>query len=303
MVEAFLFFAALAVVSSLGLILTAIPSGRKTVLGILVLFALTIAYLYTKEVLILWLLILILILNILPVTSFSLLSASSMMTAISVAYWLIISGFGGLPLTFELAFAAVAAIILLAIIGIFHDSSRGFLLISAAVQILFICLEAATGTMAGGTLVFSSSIRIFNYVIAGTVFHMGMVVLTRDGALEKLGKLHGCYYARPAVSAAVGLSALSLAGIPGLNIFISEWHMLTSSYSISPAITVLAVFAAISLFVMYMKVFYLILAGERTKQVDTSRPVIAYSVLLAAASIALGLLPQLQQALLSTVIP
>jgi formate hydrogenlyase subunit 3/multisubunit Na+/H+ antiporter MnhD subunit len=83
--------------------------------------------------------------------------------------------------------------------------------------------------------------------------------------------------------------------------FVSEWFLFIASFAINPIITILGIFIALLLFIMYYKVVYVLLVGEG-RQKTIPQPITILNGILALICIILGLLPQLQLELLSRVI-
>jgi len=203
-----------------------------------------------------------------------------------------------IPLVFYIALASVISICFLAIFGIFEKHLKQYLLLSNIIQILFVVLDLTVTKMFGeyGVL---STIQIFNYTFAGLTFFLTIGVFAKNKNL--LSELEGSYFASRWNDIFATIGCLSLAGLPAFNIFVSEWFLFTHAYFINPIITVLGIFAALLLFVMYYKVVYVLVVGEgRTKKIP--RTITILNGILALICILLGLLPQLQFEILTKVV-
>jgi formate hydrogenlyase subunit 3/multisubunit Na+/H+ antiporter MnhD subunit len=219
------------------------------------------------------------------------LAAFCMFGAVGVAFLLYnVFAVAEIPGLFWLAFASVAGICLLGIAGIFQDDLWWFLSISNKIQILYVLLDLSVIKMLGG---FSSgaNIQIFNYTLAGLTLFLTLGLLS-FGKM-RVSQLEGSWFRNKWNDAFATVACLSLAGLPAFNMFVGEWALFTSSFVVAPVITLLGIFAALTLFIMYYKVVYALLVGEGRPR-HVSRPLTAVNGALAASCIALGLLPWLQ---------
>ena len=203
-----------------------------------------------------------------------------------------------IPYIFYIALFAVVSICFLAIFGIFEKRLKQYLLLSNIIQILFVVLDLSVTKMFGeyGVL---STIQIFNYTFAGLTFFLTIGLFARNKKL--LADLEGSYFASRWNDIFATIACLSLAGLPAFNMFVSEWFLFTHAFLINPIITVLGIFAALLLFIMYYKVVYVLLVGEgKEKRIPKEMTIL--NGILALISLLLGFLPQLQQTLLSMIV-
>jgi formate hydrogenlyase subunit 3/multisubunit Na+/H+ antiporter MnhD subunit len=172
------------------------------------------------------------------------------------------------------------------------------LLISNAIQILFVVTDLSIVKLFGefGPL---STIQIFNYTFAGLAFFLTIGIFGRNKTY--VYELEGSYFANRWNDIFATIACLSLAGLPAFNMFVSEWLLFTKSFVITPVITILGIFAALLLFIMYYKVVYFLLIGK-TRQKHIPIGITILNGILAVIIIVLGLLPQLQLAILSKLI-
>ncbi len=186
----------------------------------------------------------------------------------------------------------------LAIFGIFERKLKRYLLISNAIQILFVVADLSIAKLFGefGPL---NTIQIFNYTFAGLAFFLTIGIFGRGKIY--VYELEGSYFANRWNDIFATIACLSLAGLPAFNMFVSEWLLFTKSFVITPVITILGVFAALLLFIMYYKVVYFLLIGK-TRQKIIPREITILNGIMAVIIIILGFLPQLQLEILSRVI-
>jgi formate hydrogenlyase subunit 3/multisubunit Na+/H+ antiporter MnhD subunit len=223
----------------------------------------------------------------------------NMFTAVLMA-WLFLNLFL-MNLNFSFYIVAIACLILmclLAIFGIFENKLKKYLLISNIIQILFVVLDLSVVKMLGKMGVLST-VQIFNYTFAGLTFFLTLWIFGRKKVF--VHELEGSYFTSRANDIFATIACLSLAGLPAFNMFVSEWFLFIASFAINPIITILGIFIALLLFIMYYKVVYVLLVGEG-RQKTIPQPITILNGILALICIILGLLPQLQLELLSRVI-
>jgi formate hydrogenlyase subunit 3/multisubunit Na+/H+ antiporter MnhD subunit len=186
----------------------------------------------------------------------------------------------------------------LSIFGIFERNLKKYLLISNAIQILFVAADLSIGRLLGefGPL---SIIQIFNYTFAGLLFFLTVGIFGRGKTF--VYELEGSYFANRWNDIFATIACLSLAGLPAFNMFVSEWLLFTKSFVITPVITILGVFAALLLFIMYYKVVYFLLIGK-TRQKNIPKEMTILNGILAVVCVVFGILPQIQLEILSRVI-
>jgi formate hydrogenlyase subunit 3/multisubunit Na+/H+ antiporter MnhD subunit len=202
------------------------------------------------------------------------------------------------PLSFFVAIISLILLCSLGIMGIFEKKMRSYLLLSNAIQILFVILDLSIVNLLGefGPL---STIQIFNYVFAGLVFFLSMGIFGRGK--QFLYELEGSFFASRWNDVFASIACLSLAGLPAFNMFVSEWLLFTKSFTVAPMITVLGVFTALILFIMYYKVIYFLLTGK-TRKKHIPFQITLLNGTLAVICLLLGILPHLQLKILSMLI-
>jgi len=189
-----------------------------------------------------------------------------------------------------LGILSVVLICFLAVFGIMRNNIIKFLLLSNLIQLTFVFLDLSVAKL---TLKIAALgvIQIFNYTIAGMLLFVTLGSLVEENKHKFLGQLQGYYYKDPHVAIFASIAAISLAGLPGLNIFVSEWLLFKTSFNINPIITVWGIFAALLLFIMYFKIIYILLSGKRVLKAKAHTSLQVYIWVLALACLVFGLLP------------
>jgi len=199
---------------------------------------------------------------------------------------------------YVIAIISLIAMSLLAIFGIFEQKLKKYILISNIIQILFVVLDLSVTKMLGKMGILST-IQIFNYTFAGLTFFLTLWIFGRNKKL--INELEGSYFASRANDIFATIACLSLAGLPAFNMFVSEWFLFVGSFAITPIITILGIFLALLLFIMYYKIVYVLLVGE-ARQKTIPQPITIVNGILALFCIILGILPQLQLEILTKVV-
>lgn len=234
--------------------------------------------------------------------SYSMLITQSMLGSILGAYFLLMFylNYNVLPITI-IGLLSVVGICTLAIFGILEDNIRKYLIYSNLIQFTFVFLDLSVAKLSG-KIAALGTIQIFNYVIAGTLLFLALGALSKSLKISSFAGLKGLYYKDPHNGLFAIIAGISLAGVPGLNIFVSEWLLFRTSFTISPMITILGIFAALLLMVMYFKIVYILLVGNVVKHEREGLPLVVYNGALAALCIGLGILPFIQFAILQGII-
>lgn len=185
---------------------------------------------------------------------------------------------------------SVVFICFFAVFGIMKNNIIKFFLLSNLIQLTFVFLDLSVAKL---TLKISALgvIQIFNYTLAGTLFFVTLGSLIEENKHRYLGQLQGYYYKDPHIAVFASIAAISLAGLPGLNIFVSEWLLFKTSFNINPIITIWGIFAALLLFIMYFKIIYILFSGKRVFKEKAHMSLQIYNWILAIACLIFGLLP------------
>jgi len=228
--------------------------------------------------------------------SFGEFATLNMFSAILMAWFLLNLFLTDISFPFYLiALSSLVVMSLLSIFGIFEEKLKRYLLISNTIQIIFVALDLSVSKMLG-TFGVLSTIQIFNYTFTGSLFFLTLWIFGRKKVY--IHELEGSYFENRANDIFATISCLSLAGLPAFNMFVSEWFLFTGSFVLTPIITILGVFIALLLFIMYYKIVYVLLVGEG-RQKSINRPITMVNGVLTVVCIILGLLPQLQVEILS----
>ncbi len=222
----------------------------------------------------------------------------SMVPAIAIAHYVLEYIYLAQPVLIILAILSVTIICALGILGTFEDRLLKYLLISNLLQLVFVILDLSVGAIVGKLEVLGT-IQIFNYTFAGLLLFITMGILSANGRRGEVKDLEGLFYGSKANSSFAIIAAVSLAGLPGLNIFVSEWFLFVTSFAISPMITVMGIFAALVLFIMYFKIGYVMLVGQPAKSFAPPKILTGTGAVLAILCILLGVAPQLQLLILT----
>lgn len=199
---------------------------------------------------------------------------------------------------YAIALISLVLMSLLSIFGIFENRLKRYLLISNTIQILFVLLDLSVAKMLGELGVLST-VQIFNYTFTGLLFFLTLWIFGRKKTF--INELEGSYFQSRSNDIFATIACISLAGLPAFNMFVSEWFLFTGSFVITPIITIMGIFIALLLFIMYFKIVYVLLVGEG-RQKTIPEPVTVVNGLLAMVCVILGILPQIQVELLSMVI-
>jgi formate hydrogenlyase subunit 3/multisubunit Na+/H+ antiporter MnhD subunit len=224
--------------------------------------------------------------------------AANMFSSV-VLGWFFLNFFAiNLPFYFQIAFLSLVTMCLLSMFGIFERRIRKYLLISNAIQVLFIIVDLVIARMLGefGIL---NLVQVFNYTFAGSALFLTIGIFARNK--KYLYELEGSYFANRWNDIFATIACLSLAGLPIFNMFVSEWMFFTKSFILHPSITILGVFTALLLFVMYYKVIYFLLTGEgRYKGIP--KAVTLMNGVFAFLCVLFGMIPQVQIRILEALI-
>ena len=286
------FFAALIAITAISLAIQAYYKNKKSLISILILTIFSLFTLQTPELSIILPLLLI-FRKKLNYTDFA---ALNMLTAITLANYFLTLTTLQLPYL-EIAFATVILICILAVIGIFENKIKNYLLISSAIQIIFIILDLSVGQLTEHSAIINT-VQIFNYTFAGLLLFLTIGVFIKKKTF--IYELEGSVFTDKYNDAFATIACLSLAGLPGFNMFVSEWALFTAGYTVSPIITIFGIIAALLLFIMYYKIVYVLLVGQGKKH-KVPKPITITNALLAIIIIILGLIPPIQNYILTKI--
>lgn len=189
---------------------------------------------------------------------------------------------------------------LLSVLGIFEKNIKKFFIYSNLIQFLFVLLDLSIAKLTGkiGAL---GIIQIFNYTIAGSLFFLTLLILNKD-KVNLFSEIQGHYYKDHTTGILAIIACVSLAGLPGLNIFVSEWLLFVKAFTIDPAITIIGIFIALLLFIMYFKVIYILISKYQTQKSKTNKISRSYAIILGILCLLFGILFNLQFYILNWVL-
>ncbi|GEM_PF-5529771 len=201
---------------------------------------------------------------------------------------------GLLPGTRQTAVIFALAVAAVAIYGILEPKLYRFLALSNLAQLGFVALDLSVAFALGNPGILKT-VQVFNYAIAGSLLFLGIGMVARKK--EYVSDLTGSWFVSKWADLFAVIACLSLAGLPGFNMFVSEWALFTKGFELSPSITLLGIFLAMILFIMYYKIAYYLLVGPgRKKKSDRLR--LAFAGTLAVIVILLGIVPGIQETVL-----
>jgi len=190
---------------------------------------------------------------------------------------------------------------ILAIMGIFENDLKKYLIYSNAIQLIFVLVDLGIAKL-GQKITTLGTIQIFNYTFAGLLLFLTLGILSKDNKLKKISTLQGSYYRDKFNGMFAVIAALSLAGVPGLNLFVSEWFLFKAAFIINPIITIFGIFVALLLFIMYFKIVNVLLVGGVEAKKLSKKPLTYLNAILAIICLIFGLLPQIQLYILDKVL-
>ena len=181
---------------------------------------------------------------------------------------------------------------LLSVLGILEKNIKKYLIYSNLIQFMFVVLDLSVAKSTGniGSL---GIIQIFNYTIAGSLLFFTLMILNKDKAIMFKG-IQGNYYKNHLVGVFAIIACMSLAGLPGLNIFVSEWLLFIKAFTIDPSITIIGIFIALLLFIMYFKVIYILISRFHIERIKTTKMLKFYVILLGILCLLFGIFFKLQ---------
>lgn len=226
----------------------------------------------------------------------------SMIGSILMAYFLL-NFFLLYEIIYLIPIAIVSIIIMciMAVLAIFEDNLKKYLIYSNFIQLLFVLLDLTIAKFSQkiSTL---GTIQIFNYTFAGLLFFLSLGILSKNNKRKNISNLQGTFYEDKLNGLFAVAASISLAGLPGMNIFVSEWFLFKASFFINPVITLFGIFIALLLFIMYFKIINVISVGDFTSQNVSVKYITYLNAALAFICLVMGLLPQIQLFILDKVL-
>ncbi|WP_247728470.1 Na(+)/H(+) antiporter subunit D [Halovivax limisalsi] len=152
------------------------------------------------------------------------------------------------------------------------------------------------GVGMGGALATSGAFaHVFNHILYKALLFMTVgVVIYRTGA-ESLNKIHGMRRAMPITFVAFTIAALSIAGFPGFNGFVSKGMVIAEAhhYEKYEALWYMLLLGGVGTFMSFIKLgYYVFFYGEQTHDVDRASLGQSIAMLsVAALCVGYGLFP------------
>jgi len=193
----------------------------------------------------------------------------------------IFTGIGFISVVYA-AFSAISEQNIKKLIGYFDITQVGLILLDFGIGLMLVEIDTI------------GVIQFMNYAIAMPLLLLSIGWVVSKGKSENISILNGIAKTAPLLGIFIAISALSFAGVPGLNIFISEWitYMLAMQVG-NPFVVAIVAVAVISCFIPFFKVFYTTFVGVSKLKIKISLPTKILGIALTILCIILGLLPRL----------
>ncbi len=288
-----IFFSVLVLVFFIGMMLVSYKY-KKSLIYLLVLFILSLVllnidYWYISSI---GILLILFPLIYKKIDQYDLIS-SSMIGSILGSYFLF-NLFVNYKINYLMIIISIILIImcLLSVLGILEKNINKYLIYSNLIQFSFVIVDLSVAKYFN-RIDSLGIIQIFNYVLAGSLFFITLIMLNKDKS-DSFKDIQGYYYKDHITGVFAIIACVSLAGLPGLNIFVSEWMLFVKSLSIDPAITVIGIFIALLLFIMYFKVIYILISNFKKEKLQQNILSRIYVIILGSLCLLFGIIFYLQ---------
>ncbi|MBU0591918.1 hypothetical protein KKF81_00925 [Candidatus Micrarchaeota archaeon] len=178
------------------------------------------------------------------------------------------------------------------LIGLFEKSIIKYGIYSAIIQFAYFMLDVSTALLIGKSIWFAV-LQLINFIIAGSVFAIVILLLYKNVKKDDLRKYAGLYDKNQFLIFTLVISSLALGGMPGFNIFVGEYLIYGSLFTIHPALTIGAVFAGLLCFLFYFRICYTMFAGTVKNRIVVGFPTKLLLTVLTMLTLLLGLVPQI----------
>lgn len=217
----------------------------------------------------------------------------------AVAMYLILVNGVEVETRFEipLAVISIVAIAGFSIIGLFEKSIIKYAFYSAIIQFGYFALDLSTALLIDKSVWFAI-IQLINFVIAGGLFAIVISLLHNTVKKENVPDYAGLYDRNQLLALALAISCLSLGGMPGFNIFVGEYLIYSSLFTIHPALTVSAIFAGLVCFIFYFRICYVLFAGKVERKINLGLLSKAVISILTILVVMLGVIPHILMTIL-----
>ncbi len=219
--------------------------------------------------------------NLLPLGSFAI--------ALIFMFLVMESGFG-LEQGMKIPFVSfwIIAITTMSLVGLFDESISRYAVFAVMIQIGYFMLDIGTALLAGKSLWFAI-VQFINFAVAGGLFAIIVTLIIEKK--ERMRDYAGIYDRNQYLGLALCIACLSLGGMPGFNIFVGEFIIYSTLFSIHPALTLGTVFASLAAFLFYFRICYLIFAGRSKRKIGIGRITGSVIAGLSALVLVMGLVP------------
>ncbi len=213
--------------------------------------------------------------------------------AIAAMYLIMQSGVQleqGLMIPF--AVFCILGIIICSGLGLFDKSFMKYVLYSTIIQFFYFLLDVSTALLIGKSVWFAI-LQFLNFMLAGGLFAIVMTILYSAVRKDEMPEYAGLYDKNQLLIVALAVSCLALGGMPGFNIFVGEFLIYSSLFTVHPALTLGAVFAGLICFIFYFRICYVMFAGKSETEIKQNVLVKIILVLMALKIVLLGVVPQI----------
>ena len=124
-------------------------------------------------------------------------------------------------------------------IGIFERSIIRYAIYSALIQFGYFMLDLGTALLIGKSIWFAI-LQLINFTVAGLLFAIVISILYNQKRKEEMRGYAGFYDKNQFLVLCLSIGALSLGGMPGFNIFVGEYLIYASLFSVHPALMLLS---------------------------------------------------------------
>ena len=198
------------------------------------------------------------------------------------------------------AVASIAAIGLFSIIGLFDRSIIRYAFYSALIQFGYFTLDVSTALLIDKSVWFAI-IQFINFAITGLLFAVIVSLLYNAVRKERMPEYAGMYENNQWLVLALAISCLALGGMPGFNIFVGEFIIYSSLFTVHPALTLATVFASLVCFIFYFRICYVMFAGKTKKTIRLGFLPKVFISILAILIVLLGVVPHILMGILEWV--
>ncbi len=207
--------------------------------------------------------------------------------AIAAMYLIMQSGVQleqGLMIPF--AVFCILGIIICSGLGLFDKSFMKYVLYSTIIQFFYFLLDVSTALLIGKSVWFAI-LQFLNFMLAGGLFAIVMTILYSAVRKDEMPEYAGLYDRNQLLIVALAVCCLALGGMPGFNIFVGEFLIYSSLFTVHPALTLGAVFAGLICFIFYFRICYTLMV--RKSDIAVPLPMALETIVMALSILVVGL--------------